>query len=161
MQISIQGVLATEKMLTKLSMLSIIVRAWFETGEHDRIMQESFQKNFDVGGRPAWPSLSKSTQESRERLGFNPSGPILVRTGSFMDEITSMKSDVNTTSKSNIAIWGIEQLQGEEAKKFKAHTTGEGGNNSNLPIRRTIGFQNEDAQELTNSLAAFIKRNFL
>lgn len=161
MQISITGVQATEAMLRKLSLLSLIVREWFETGEHDRIMQESFRKNFDAGGRPAWEPLSQATVEARERLGFNGDGPILVRTGNFMDEITSMESKRSYSIGQSIAEWGIDQLRGDEAIKFNAHTTGEGGNAPSIPKRPVIGFQQEDQKELLNSLGNFIERNFV
>jgi phage gpG-like protein len=160
MQISITGVQATEAMLRRLSLLSLVVREWFETGEHDRIMQESFQKNFEAGGRPAWEPLAQFTVESRERLGFSGSSPILVRTGNFMDEITSMESKRSYAPGQSIAEWGIDQIRGEERVKFHAHTTGDSGGRD-IPIRPVIGFQQEDQKELLNSLGKFIERNFV
>lgn len=41
----------------------------------------SFRKNFDVGGRPPWPSLAEYTQNEREAQGYGRDRPILVRTG--------------------------------------------------------------------------------
>lgn len=161
MQISITGVQATEAMLHKLSLLSTIVREWFETGEHDRIMQESFKKNFDAGGRPSWEPLAESTVESRERLGFSGAEPILVRTGNFMDEITSMESKRTYSIGQSIAEWGVDQLRGDEAVKFGAHTTGKGGNTTSIPKRPVIGFQEEDKKDLLSSLGKFIESNFV
>jgi phage gpG-like protein len=45
------------------------------------VMAPSFQRNFDVGGRPAWAPLHDFTREQKQRLGR--SGGILVRTGAL------------------------------------------------------------------------------
>jgi phage gpG-like protein len=45
-----------------------------------QVMAPSFQKNFDVGGRPPWEPLSDVTLEQKQRYGYGGEG-ILVRTG--------------------------------------------------------------------------------
>ena len=161
MEISITGVLATEGMLRRMSLLNTIVREWFESGEHDAIMRESFTKNFESGGRPAWEPLSQETVDSREKMGFSGSEPILVRTGNFMDEITSMNSEKSYRPGESIASWGIDQLRESEKGKFVAHMTGKTEGPTTIPMRPMIGFQDEDKEALTNSLSSFIERNFV
>jgi phage gpG-like protein len=44
-----------------------------------QVMAPSFQKNFDVGGRPKWPPLSEVTKQIRRRQGLGDQ--VLVRSG--------------------------------------------------------------------------------
>lgn len=160
MLITVTGIEQAKALIRRLQMLDTIVYAWFQTGEADRIMQKSFKRNFDSGGRPKWEALAESTTETRDRLGFSPYEPILVRTGNFMDEITTMEGTVTHKLREVVQSWGIDNLRSAEREKFIAHTTGKGGANSRLPIRKTIGFQEEDAKLIKNSLVSFIRKNF-
>lgn len=157
MQISITGVQATEAMLHRLSLLDTIVQEWFATGEHDRIMQESFEENFEAQGRPKWDVLDEATAERRERAGFSPYEPILVQTGNFKDEITSLESSVERGIGQTIATWGVDGLRPSEREKFIAHQQG----TQYMPARKSVGFNPGDAEALKESLGNFIQRNFV
>lgn len=120
-------------------------------------MRKSFQQNFNQGGRPNWEPLAVKTQETRALLGMNPTRPILVRTGNFMDEIVTMDHSLRLGNREVIATWGEGNLRPDEAKKFREHMTG----TRNMPSRKMIGFQDQDAKALTSSLGRFIKSQFV
>lgn len=139
--------------LIKLKGIDNLVRMWMESGEVDQIMNESFEKNFLSEGRPKWDPLKEVTKRTRRAKGFGD-GPILHETGNLMDEITSLKGAMVGRGVSRE--WGVNQLRASERAKFKAHQTGARDGGKTIPKRKMIGFQPEDAKELSRSLGRWI-----
>ena len=142
-------------LLEKLKRINNVVKLWMDSGEVDQIMNDSFAKNFRSQGRPKWESLSDITKQTRISKGFG-SGPILHETGNLMDEITSLKGKSSESFKAISREWGVDQLRPSEQAKFKAHQTGKGRPRQKLPQRKMIGFQPEDAKNLTRSLSKWL-----
>lgn len=141
--------------LEKLKRIERIVRLWMESEEVDQIMNDSFSKNFKSQGRPKWASLAEVTKQTRLSKGFG-SGPILHQTGNLMDEVTSLKGKVSSFLGGLSKEWGIHQLRSSEKGKFKAHQVGKGKSGQKLSKRPMIGFHQEDAKKLSNSLSNWI-----
>lgn len=74
-----------------------------------KVLSPSFQKNFDVGGRPTWPPLSEYTRKIREEEGSG--SQILVRSGRLR----------RTAGQLNI--WEIDGVRGQAyVSKLPSHS---------------------------------------
>jgi len=153
--IKMTGQVKVLTLLEKLRKINKVVRLWMESSEVDNIMNDSFERNFRSQGRPEWTSLSKVTRDTRIAKGFGAS-PILHETGNLMDEVTSMRGPVSSSPGGSVKEWGINQLRPSEQSKFRAHQTGIGKPGQKLPQRKMIGFQPEDAKNLTRSLSNWL-----
>lgn len=153
--ISINGVANIKKILANLQGINRFVEAWMKSGEVDKIMSDSFDKNFRSQGRPKWEALSQETIEDRIKKGFG-SSPILTRTGNLRDEVVTLKGQLFSSIKVSTMQWGINQLRPSERNKFASHQLGKGKNGQSVPSRQMIGFQPEDAKKLKTSMAKFI-----
>ena len=153
--IKMTGQIKVLTLLEKLKRIDKVVRIWMESGEVDQIMNDSFSKNFKSQGRPKWESLSDITKQTRISKGFG-TGPVLHETGNLMDEVTSMRGPVSSSPGGSVKEWGINQLRPSEQSKFRAHQTGTGKPGQKLPQRKMIGFQPEDAKNLTRSLSNWL-----
>lgn len=71
-----------------------------------RVMAPSFQRNFDVGGRPTWAPLSETTKVIKRQLGYGDRGT-LVRTG-MLRRVVGQKN-IWSIGRSGALITGKEQ----------------------------------------------------
>lgn len=153
--ITITGTERVMAALEKMQKINNLVAQWMKSGNPDSIMQKSIEKNFASEGRPKWQALADETLEDRESKGFS-SGPILTRTGSLRDELTSLRGKVTSNFNSAMMSWGIDQLRGEEKLKFGVHQSGKGKSGQNLTARPMLGFQPEDGKVLVKDLRDWI-----
>ena len=102
----------------------------------------SFEKNFEVGGRPnKWPELKESTIKERSRRGKWP-GKILVRSGNL--------KRISYEALAKKVIWSAS---GEEYAAIQ-HFGGKAGRNhaATIPPRPYLLLQDEDKVEITHVL---------
>jgi phage gpG-like protein len=154
MKITLEGEEKLLQTLNKMAQMEVIVYGWMKGGMPDAIMQRSFRLNFGRQGREdKWQELAESTIQQRDYEGYS-SGPILQRTGNLMDAVSSIIGVTTTSGKDVQKSWGIEQLSGLNAAKFKTHQAGD--SSKKIPARPMIGFQNADGNNLMKSLAEYI-----
>lgn len=158
--ITITGTDRVKKALSNWNNINRIVFNWMKSGQPDEIMQKSFLENFRFQGRPKWLPLAESTILQREYQGYDES-PILQRSGSLMDKVTSMRGKAETALNYSSITWGIEQLDAETKKKFGPNQIGKGRGGQNLPARPMIGFQKSDGKKLVTSLVEWIGKNIV
>jgi len=155
-RITLTGEDKVQQTLNKWKNIGVIVYGWMKGGKPDQIMQKSFAMNFGRQGRPdKWDELAELTIESRDRLGYDD-GPILQRSGSLMDAVTSMIGTVTTGGKEVRKTWGLEELPESARKKFGPNQIGKGKTGQSLPARPMIGFQDANAKTLGTSLRDWI-----
>jgi len=159
MKITISGTERVQSALEKIQKINVLVASWMKSGDPDKIMSKSIDKNFASEGRPNWEMLADETMIDRTNKGFS-AGPALTKTGSMRDELTSLTGKVSISSFGSQITWGSEQLRGNQKIKFKAHQTGKGRSGQRLPARPMLGFQKEDGKVLTNSLRSWILKSF-
>jgi phage gpG-like protein len=70
------------------------------------VMAPSFQRNFDVGGRPPWAPLSETTKLLKQKLGYGNRGT-LVRTG-LLRRVVGQKN-IWSIGRNGALITGKEQ----------------------------------------------------
>ena len=155
--ITITGVPRVQTMLAKLAGINRLVAEWMKSGQPDQRMKRSFEMNFARSGRPdKWAELDETTEYERDLQGY-PEGPPMIRSGSLMDEITSMRGKVITSLRFSQMSWGIDQLSSDGRKKFGPNQTGKKARHvKNLPARPMIGFQKEDGKVLVKDLRDWI-----
>lgn len=157
-KVTTQGIERVQAALSKWKYVNKLVGRWMQSGNPDAIMQKSFLQNFRYEGRPKWAGLSEETEIDREYEGYD-ARPILQRSGSLMDAVTSMKGKVTSSSQFSRIEWGIDQLPADIKKKFGPNQTGKGRLGQNLPARPMIGFQKADGRVLATDLMQWIVKN--
>lgn len=110
---------------------------------------ESIQKNFEDEGRPdKWDKLAKKTIKERTKLGLWP-GKILNRHGTsgLLGAVNVLKSNDDSVSV------GVKRNSTEGDYASKLHY---GDEDTNLPARPFIMWQQEDLDEIKESIMDFM-----
>lgn len=157
-RVTISGIERLQTALSKWKYVNRLTQRWMQSGAPDEIMQKSFLQNFRYSGRPRWSELAEDTKRQREYEGYDE-GPILQRSGSLLDAVTSLKGKVTSSSYYSRIEWGLNQLPSAVRKKFGPNQIGKGKVGQNLPARPMIGFQKADGKQLATSLLQWIIKN--
>ncbi len=132
-----------------------------------RVMAPSFQRNFDVGGRPRWEPLSEVTRVMKRQAGYGGS-PIMERTGMLRKVVGQL--NIWSIGRTGAAVTGNEQgwKRTHRAKRrdprsvgtvAKIHQAGYRGSDRAAPIpaRPFIMIHQRDAQQIEEIFADWLQ----
>jgi phage gpG-like protein len=123
-----------------------LIRDWLDENVSG-IMRDSFDRNFQQEGRPAWEQLAPSTVKKR-----GSAHPILQVTGDLRSEVTeeSHSGHFKQVTQDN---GGFALEMGATSGKYKRHQKGGFGSFGQfIPKRRMVVIQDRDVQDIIESL---------
>ena len=119
------------------------------------VMYASLQENFDAQGRPSsWAPLSPRTQQERSKQGFNPTGPILERTGELRRELGKNSSHLTWIGSPS----ELKFIPDPLFDKFHHHTGFVTSFGATVPARPFLLIQESDEPVILRTIAYFLAK---